>query len=232
MEENGKKNRAVNRTLNYKIAVTGIFGALSLVLTFTHLGYISIGGFISLTIMHIPAILATILAGLVPGLGVSLIFGLTSLVQTVMGGAGTNPFFLNPMVSIVPRLLIPVVTWLVFKAFSLIPKMPRVISGTVASAFGTFANTFFVMGSIYVFYGKDLMQGMAGVLSSMGFNVEGLGGIKGFFAILFCTMATNGLWEIIGAVVITLAVLSSVYLVGNRKSKLSKMASGKKGGSL
>lgn len=214
-----------NRELNYKIALTGIFGALSLVLVFTHLGFISIGGFISITVMHIPTILVTILGGLVPGLGVGLIFGITSLINTVMNPV--NPFFLNPMVSIVPRLLIPVVTWIVYRILNLIPKMPKILSGSVAAAFGTFANTFFVMGAIYILYGRELMEGMGGALSKMGFDVASLSGLKGYFAILACTMASNGIWEIVGAVVITGAVLSSMYLFKKGKSKLNKSGGAK-----
>ncbi|MBP5174811.1 MAG: ECF transporter S component [Treponema sp.] len=209
-----------NRELNYKIALTGIFGALSLVLVFTHLGFISIGGFISITVMHIPTILVTLLGGIIPGLGVGLIFGITSLINTVMNPV--NPFFLNPMVSIVPRLLIPVVTWIVYRLLNLIPKMPKILSGAVAAAFGTFANTFFVMGSIYIIYGKDLMEGMGAALTKMGFDVASLTGVRGYFAILACTMVSNGIWEIAGAVVITVAVLSSMYLLKKGKSKLNK----------
>ena len=212
-----------NRSLNYKIALTGIFGALCIVLSITPLGYITIGGLIAITIMHIPVILVTELGGLVPGLGVGLIFGITSLVRSVTSGAAANPFFLNPMVSIVPRLLIPVFTWIFVKLLDMIPKMPKVISGTIGAAIGTFTNTFFVMGSIYIFYGKDLVAGMASALSGMGFSVESLTGINGFFAILFCTLMTNGFWEIAGACIITFAVLGSIYLFKNRKSKLSKL---------
>lgn len=215
--------KKINRSLNYKLALTGIFSALCVVLMVTHLGYISIGGFIAITIMHVPVILATVLGGLIPGLGVGLVFGVTSLIQTVMAGGGANPFFLNPMVSIVPRLLIPVFTWLVVKVLDFIPKMPKVISGTVAAAVGTFTNTFFVMGAIYIFYGKDLLAGMAVVLEKMGFAIEGLSGIKGYVAILACTMLSNGFWEIAGACIIVAAVLGSIYLVKNKKSKLAKL---------
>ncbi len=218
-----KEKKLVNRSLNFKIALTGIFAALCVVLMVTHLGYIAIGGFIAITIMHVPVVLATILGGLVPGLGVGLVFGITSLIQTVMAGGGVNPFFLNPMVSIVPRLLIPVFTWAIVKILDLVPKMPKVISGTIGAAAGTFTNTFFVMGSIYIFYGKDLLEGMKMALTNMGFNFADLSGFKGFWAILTCTMLSNGIWEIVGACVITFAVLGSVYLIKNKKSKLSKL---------
>ena len=102
-------------------------------------------------------------------------------------------------------------------------KMPKVVTGTLAAAVGTFTNTFFVMGSIYIFYGKDLIAGMAETLGGNGFIVETLSGFGGFWAVLFCTMITNGFWEIAGACIITFAVLGSVYLVKNKRSKLSKL---------
>lgn len=214
--------KKVNQELNYKLAVTGVFGALSIVLSLTHLGFISLGGLLTITIMHIPTILVTIMAGLVPGLGVGLIFGISSLINTATGGAA-NPFFLNPCVSIVPRLLIPVVTYFIYKALNCIFKMPKVISGSISAAFGTLTNTVFVMLAIYIFYGKDLVAGMSGALTKIGFDVSNLSAVKGYFAILACTLLTNGIWEIIGAVVICAAVLSSMYLVKNRKSKIHQM---------
>ena len=53
MEKIGKKT---NQSLNYKLALTGIFSALSIVLAVTPIGYINIG-FIAITIMHVPVIL-------------------------------------------------------------------------------------------------------------------------------------------------------------------------------
>ncbi|MBR3550144.1 MAG: ECF transporter S component, partial [Treponema sp.] len=92
-----------NRSINYKIALTGVFGALSVVLSFTPLGYIQIG-LLAITIMHIPVILAVILAGLVPGVSVGLIFGLSSLIRAAQTG---SPFFINPLCSVLPRMIFP-----------------------------------------------------------------------------------------------------------------------------
>ena len=194
----GKSGLKTNRSLNYKIALTGIFGALSVVLSVTPLGYISIGGLLAITIMHIPVILVTIFGGLVPGLGVGLIFGVTSLVRTVMTGAsGVGAFFIDPRISIIPRLLIPVFTWGWIKIFG--------------------------MSSLYIFYGRDLITGMAEKLLDNGFIADALSGINGFWAILFTTLISNGFFEIAGACIITFAVLGSVYLVKNKRSKLSKL---------
>ena len=221
----------VNRSLNYKIAMTGVFGALSVVLAITPIGFIQIPGtFISITIMHIPAILAACTAGLVPGIGVGLVFGLTSLIRTAMSGGGANPFFLNPLVSVLPRMLFPVVVWAVYKALDLIPHMPRAVSGAVSAAFGTFCHTLFVMGAIYIFYGQTLLGGMAQTFARFGFALD-LTAFKGFIAVMACTLLTNGLWEIAGAAVLTAAVLGPLYAVQNKKSKLTKLEESEASGS-
>lgn len=210
-------------SVNQQIAMTGAFGALSIVLSLTPLGYIQLGGFITLTIMHIPVILATVIAGLIPGLGTGLIFGLSSLLRTVMNGGGATPFFLDPRVSVIPRILFPVVVWLIFKLMCLIPKMPKIISGSVAAGLGTLAHTVMVMGSIYIFYGEPLLAGMTKTLEGMGYDISALTGFGGFAAIIVCTLATNGLWEIIAAVILTATVMLSIFAGKGRKSKLSRI---------
>ncbi len=209
-----------NRQRNYKIAITGAFGALTVVLGLTGFGFIPIGT-LSVTIMHIPVILTTLIAGLVPGIGVGFIFGLFSLIQNAMGGG--SPFFLNPMVSIVPRMLIAVVTWAVNKGFSNIPHMPKVVSACVASAFGTFANTLFVMTGIYVFFNELYMSLISGVLETLGFDVANLTYLQGWLLVIGRTMVTNSIWEIIAAVIITAAIISAIYVTKNKKSRLSKL---------
>lgn len=214
----------VNRSLNYKIAMTGVFSALSVVLALTPIGYITIPGtFISITIMHIPAILAALTAGLIPGISVGAVFGITSLIRTAMNGGGANPFFLNPMVSVLPRMIFPIVAWAIFKALNAIPKMPKIISGAVGSAVGTFAHTALVMFGIYAFYGQTILAGMSATFEKFGFAQEMLSGANGYFAVMACTLLTNGFFEIAAAVVLCAAVLGSIYAVQNRKSKISKL---------
>src|SRR5918994_7007833 len=95
---------------NRQIVVAGIIGGIALFLGFTRLGFIPvpiplIG---NATIMHIPAIVGGALEGPIVGLLAGAIFGIFSFLQA------DNPVFLNPVVPIVPRLLIGVVAWAVF----------------------------------------------------------------------------------------------------------------------
>lgn len=200
------KNR---QSLNYKIAMTGIFGALSIILALTPIGYIQIGA-LAITIMHIPTILATLTAGLVPGLFTGLIFGISSLVKAATSGNASNIFFVNPLVSVLPRVIFPIAVWGFFKLLNLIPRMPKTVSGGIAAAAGTLVHTLLVLGALVIFYGKDLGLKSGEMLS-------------GFFAFVAATLATNGLWEIVSATVLSVIVLGAIYGINSRKSKISKL---------
>ncbi len=215
--------KKINQSLNYKLAVTGVLGALSIVLALTPLGYIQLGGLIVITVMHIPAILSTLTAGLVPGIAVGTIFGLTSLIRAVMTGGGGNPFFMNPLVSVLPRMLFPIAVYYINKAFCLIPHFPKTVAASLSAAFGTLCHTMLVMLSIYIIYGEALMQGLSQTFQKFGFDMAGFNAVTGYFAMISVMELTNGLWEILGAVVIVTAVMGSMYAVSGRKSKLSKL---------
>lgn len=200
------KNR---QSLNYKIAMTGIFGALSIILALTPIGYVQIGA-LAITIMHIPTILATLTAGLVPGLFTGLIFGISSLVKAATSGNASNIFFVNPLVSVLPRVIFPIAVWGFFKLLNLIPRMPKTVSGGIAAAAGTLVHTLLVLGALVIFYGKDLGLKSGEMLS-------------GFFAFVAATLATNGLWEVVSASVLSVIVLGAIYGINSRKSKISKL---------
>lgn len=194
------------KSLTYKLAMTGAFGALVVVLGITRLGFISLSPVVSLTILQIPVILVTILAGLVPGISVGAIFGIFSLIQAASSPTGAlDPLFVNPLVSFVPRMLIAFVTWGVDLLLKKIPHMPKILSGSIAAFFGSLSNTVFVIGSLYILYHDKVYAGMGNV---------------GYFAGLGLLMP-NALLEAAASVIVTAAVLSGVYVAINKKSKLS-----------
>src|SRR3989454_9650052 len=93
------------------ISIAGILGALAAALGYTPLGFIAFptpAG--SATTMHIPVIVAGVLAGPVVGAFVGTVFGVISLLR-----AGT-PAFSNPLIAIGPRIFIGVVAALIFAA--------------------------------------------------------------------------------------------------------------------
>ncbi len=96
-----------------KMAVIGVLGAISAVLGMTPLGFIPVGP-TRATIMHIPVIIGAIMEGPVVGALVGLIFGIFSIFQAITNPTPVSVVFLNPLVSVLPRILIGLVTYYVY----------------------------------------------------------------------------------------------------------------------
>jgi uncharacterized membrane protein len=176
------------------IVIAGVLSAISILLAVTPIGYlISIAG-ISATTMHIPVIIGAILEGPVVGAIIGLVFGLTSLIRSVVAPNGPiDPLFVNPLLSVLPRLFIGPVAWLVWRALKRWPAVGLVVAG----AAGSLTNTALVL----------LMLGLmipANFKLTETFTITDankwpfLGGIA----------TTSGVLEMIVSAVIVLAVLS------------------------
>ena len=201
------KNQEVIRAL----ALTAALGALTIVLTITRLGFIPWFSGAAITILHVPVIIATLLGGLWAGLGVGLVFGLSSLIQAAVGPTGVlDPFFVNPIVSVLPRMLIALITFFVFKALQSMnknnsPFLKQGFVGVVAFL-GSLTNTVFVIGALYATHYTDLVA-----------ITEGAGYIA--FLIMLLPQA---LLEAGASVVLSIAVVSLYDVSGRKKSKLEQ----------
>jgi uncharacterized membrane protein len=109
-----KKSKSVNVR---KLTVIGVLGAISIVLGMTPLGFIPVGP-TKATVMHIPVIIGAILEGPVVGALVGLIFGLFSIYQAITAPTPVSPFFLNPLVSVLPRVLIGITSYYSYRLFN------------------------------------------------------------------------------------------------------------------
>lgn len=94
----------------------GFLGGICIVLGLTPLGLIPIG-VINATTMHIPVILAGITSGPLVGGAVGLIFGLYSLANAYMRPTITSFVFWNPIVSVLPRVLLGVIAGYLYLYF-------------------------------------------------------------------------------------------------------------------
>jgi uncharacterized membrane protein len=100
-----------------KVVVSGVLGALAILLGWTHVGFIPWVTGAAITIMHVPVIIGAVLEGPLVGAAIGLIFGVFSLLQATLAPTGpTDVFFTNPVVSVVPRLFIGVFAWLTYRA--------------------------------------------------------------------------------------------------------------------
>lgn len=119
-----------------QITVVGILGAVSIVLGMTPLGFVPVptpAG--SATIMHIPVIIGAILEGPLVGGLVGLVFGVFSFLR-----AG-NPFVADPLIGILPRILIGVLAGYSYKLIS-----NKSMATGLAAVIGTVTNTIGVLG--------------------------------------------------------------------------------------
>lgn len=98
------------------MAIIGVLGAISVMLGLTPLGFIPIGP-TRATIMHIPVIIGSITQGPIVGAMVGLIFGLFSWFQNVTNPTIISFAFINPLVSVLPRVLIGLTSYYSYKAF-------------------------------------------------------------------------------------------------------------------
>ncbi len=197
----------MGKETNRKLALTGAMSALVIVLGITKLGLIPIGATASITILQIPVVLVILLAGLPYGVFVGAVFGILSLIQAAMSPSGVlDPLFVNPLCSVLPRMLFAVVAWVVWKLMNLIPKMPKSVSAGVTGFVGTLAHTLLVIGCIYIFKGADVKAAMNGI---------------GYFA-LIGALSFNAILESIATTIVCTVVFVGIYIGNNKKSKLLK----------
>lgn len=129
-----------------KIVIAGVMGAISVFLGATHLGFIPWLAGAALTIMHVPVIIGAVLEGPAVGLAIGLIFGAFSLIQGAIAPTGpADVWFTNPLVSIVPRLLIGPIAWLAYRA---VRGTSEIAALAVAGVAGSLTNTILVLGAL------------------------------------------------------------------------------------
>lgn len=190
-----------------------IFVAIIFLLAFTPgLGYIPLG-VIRITIVHIPVIIGSILLGPKYGAVLGAMFGLTSLINNTITPVITSfvftPFYtigeeggslLSLVVCFVPRILVGIVPYYVYRAFMRRQQENRkkqnakeVIALAIAGVAGSLTNTLLVMNFIYLFFGQRYA-------SATGHAIEAL------YTVILGIIGTNGVPEAIGAGILTVGV--------------------------
>ncbi|ATO44477.1 ECF transporter S component [Loigolactobacillus coryniformis subsp. coryniformis] len=180
-----QKNKA------YRISILAMFIAIIIIQNFVPLfGYIPLG-LLDLTTIHITVIIAAIILGPKDGALVGGAWGLITFIRAFT--SPTSPLaplvFTNPVVSIVPRILIGLVAgWLFIWLQHKIKRTPAMM---LAALVGALVNTILVLGLIYLFYRTPAVAQAYGTA-----DVSRLGGL------LLVVVATNGIPEAILAAVV------------------------------
>ncbi len=134
----------------FKLTLASIFAALIIVFTVVpNLGYLAVGP-IEITTLHIITILGAVFLGWKYGAVLGGVWGVTCLIR-----AFTNPLWLpftNPLISVLPRILVGLVASLVFTALSK-TKLKKVFCAAISAAVATLTNTVLVLSALYIFGG-------------------------------------------------------------------------------
>jgi uncharacterized membrane protein len=135
----GNRGGSVLDLSTREIVIAGVIGGVALFLGATRLGFIPVPiPFIgNATIMHIPAILGGAMEGPVVGLLTGAIFGIFSFLYADV------PIFKDPVVAILPRLLIGVVAWAVFVSLR---RWSVDLASVGAGLLGSLTNSVGVLG--------------------------------------------------------------------------------------
>lgn len=173
-----------------RIAITAVFIALLAVFSFTPLGMLPIiPGVIDTAFLLIMIVtLAAQLEGLFVGVVCSTTFGIFSLIRSFMSATVTAPFFQNPLISVVPRIIMGITA---YYSFALMKKatansgknfvknqLPSLVGAVVAVV----TNTALVLGFMALGYGastitvggeaQTVLQFVTGSVLLINFPVE------------------------------------------------------------
>lgn len=129
-----------------RLTTAALLAALVLVLSFTNLGYIPFLT-LAITIVHVPVIIAVLTGGGRTGMLVAFLFGATSWYQSLTNPTSVlSPLFQNPLVSVLPRLLIVPAMLLALFCFRKNPHSKLAYGVTAAT--GSLANTVLTLSAV------------------------------------------------------------------------------------
>ncbi|MDB6354401.1 ECF transporter S component [Trichococcus sp. K1Tr] len=177
-------NPQKNKT--YRIAILGILSAFIIIQTFVpFLGNIPIPP-LNPTIIHITVIVAAFVLSTKDGMLIGLVWGLARMVKAYTLPASPLDLLLwtNPIIAVVPRVMVGLVAGLVFHAF--LKRKQEKRGMVIAAVLGSLTNTVLVLGFIALFYGNEYATAL---------NVDPSNLLK----VLAGIVATNGLGEAVAA---------------------------------
>jgi uncharacterized membrane protein len=178
-----------------QMTTLALFIALIVLMTFTpNFGYIQTGLF-SITLIHIPVIIGAAILGPIGGLVLGLTWGITSYLYALSLGTIEAMIFLNPMVSIVPRIFVGLIVSYSALALKII-KMSDWLRFALSAFIGTLSNTILVLSAIFVFASAGLVS----------FN-------QAVSTIYTIVISTNGLLELFAAIFLVPTVIEAIKKV-------------------
>ena len=179
------------------MVITAVLSAIIVIMGYTPLGLIPLPT-MTATILHIPVAIGAILYGPKIGLILGTVMGFTTLSKALLAPVGPlDPLFINPLISVLPRALMGLMTAYVFIILHKgIKKMGMSVG--ITAAIGSILNTVLTLGALGIVHSNKLAQ-----------ILEGLQMPGTVMAFLLGIVATNGVAEtIITVLIVTPIVLA------------------------
>ena len=181
-----------------RLVLFALFSALVVIMTFTpNFGYITIGNTISITTIHIVVILGAAMLGPVYGASLGGVWGLLCLIKAFLEPILVNIPFQNPIISVLPRILVGLVVGLIVYGLSK-TKVPKTIYVAIATLAGTLTNTVLVITALNVFNGFETIT--AGVTQTLE-------------TIITILISVNGIIELVAAVILVPAIYMATHKI-------------------
>ena len=150
------EKRMLNQKKLQDLTLTAVLAAIVLLMSFTPLGYLRVGA-VSITFLTIPVAIGAMVVGPSAGLFLGTLFGVTSLIQAIMGDPvgqlllGANPF-LTGCLCIIPRALMGLLTGILFKLYVQWIRGERIVPMIAGGATASLLNTILFVGGFIGFY--------------------------------------------------------------------------------
>ena len=195
-----------------KLVLAAVFIAIIIVMTAVpYTGYITyLPGGIAITTLHIPVIIGAVFLGWKYGALLGGVWGITCVVKAYLNPEAGNIPFQNPLVSVLPRIIVGIVAGLVFALAagryskkSLAEQAARrrmaqrdreILAAGVAALAGTLTNTVLVLTMLH-FFGALGTTDIAQVFSTVVKTIVGVNGVIELCAALIIVPA---LWGALG----------------------------------
>lgn len=188
-----------------KLVLAAVFIAIIIVMTAVpYTGYITyLPGGIAITTLHIPVIIGAVFLGWKYGALLGGVWGITCVVKAFLNPEAGNIPFQNPLVSVLPRIIVGMVAGLVFSLVArntysgketLMKYKRGVLAAVFAALAGTVTNTVLVLLMLH-FFGALGTTDIAGVFSTI---IKTLVGINGAIELVAALIIVPALWAALG----------------------------------
>lgn len=191
--------RIKTQTMVYYGMIIAIIILMSVV---PFLGFIQIPP-IAITLVHIPVIIGAMLFGWRAGTLFGLVFGLSSLFVAMTRGGAADLLFINPLISVVPRIIFGALVYPIYKFFEKIQASEGLAIGITAFV-ASFVHSVLVLAMIFAVLN---VQAKGGAFDSVIFQ-----------QILAALLTVNVTLEAVVSTVVALPLVKAI-----RKSMRNKL---------